>query len=140
MIEDTVLYLEGADERILNAVNPETGKEYWKRDMEFLMFGRPAFSKSMLYTGTTIGKLHAIDKATGNNVWAFSTDGYKNNRLKYFKEDDSYRDDIYSIIKSNENFLEVEMELGGIFSTPAISNGYLIIASTEGIVYCLKSM
>lgn len=47
------------------------------------------------------------------------------NRLKYFKEDDAYRDDIYSIIKSNEHFLEVEYELGGIFSTPAISNDFL---------------
>lgn len=140
ILNDTVLYLEGADERIISAVNPLTGKEYWKRDMEFLMFGRPAFSKTMLYTGTTIGKLHAMNKLTGIEVWTFSTDGYKNNRLKYFNDDDSYRDDIYSIIKSNEHFLEVEMELGGIFSTPAISNGYLVIASTEGIVYCLKSM
>ncbi len=140
MINDTVLYLEGADERIISAVNTNTGKEYWKRDMEFLMFGRPAFSNSMLYNGTTIGKLHAINKFTGNEEWTFSTDGYKNNRLKYFKDDDSYRDDIYSIIKSNEHFLEIEMELGGIFSTPAISNGYLVIASTEGNIYCLKSM
>jgi len=140
ILNDTVLYLEGADERIISAVNPQTGKEYWKRDMEFLMFGRPAFSKTMIYTGTTIGKLHAMNKLTGNEVWTFSTDGYKNNRLKYFKEDDSYRDDIYSIIKSNEHFLEVEMELGGIFSTPAIANEYLVFTSTEGSVYCLKGM
>ena len=139
MINDTALYIEGADERIISAVNPQTGKEYWKRDMEFLMFGRPAFSKTFLYTGTTIGKLHAMDKLTGNEVWTFSTDGYLNNRMKYFKDDDSYRDDIYSIIKSNEQFLEVEMELGGIFSTPAITNGYLVFTSTEGIVYCLKN-
>lgn len=140
MIEDTVLFLEGADERILAAVDPETGNEYWKRDMEFLMFGRPAFSKSMLYTGTTIGKLHAINKQTGKEVWTFFTDGYKTNRLKYFKEDDSYRDDIYSIIRSNEQFLDVEMELGGIFSSPAITDGYIVFTSTEGSIYCLKSM
>ena len=139
MINDTALYIEGADERIISAVNPQTGKEYWKRDMEFLMFGRPAFSGTFLYTGTTIGKLHAMDKLTGNEVWTFSTDGYLNNRMKYFKDDDSYRDDIYSIIKSNEQFLEVEMELGGIFSTPVITNGYLVFTSTEGIVYCLKN-
>ncbi len=72
-------------------------------------------------------------------MWTFTTDGYLNNRMKYFKDDDSYRDDIYSIIKSNEQFLEVEMELGGIFSTPVITNGYLVFTSTEGIVYCLKN-
>ncbi|HMS32939.1 MAG TPA: PQQ-binding-like beta-propeller repeat protein [Ignavibacteria bacterium] len=139
MVNDTALYIEGADERIISAMNPQTGKEYWKRDMEFLMFGRAAFSGTILYAGTTIGKLHAIDKLTGSEVWTFSTDGYLNNRMKYFKVDDSYRDDIYSIIKSNEQFLEVEMELGGIFSTPVITNGYLVFTSTEGIVYCLKN-
>ncbi len=136
--KDSVLYMAGADERILSAADPESGIKKWSRDMEFLMFGKPAFSDDMLYIGTTIGKLHGISKATGFEIWTFSTDGYKQNRLKYFKEDDTYRDDIYSIIKSNEQFLEVEIELGGIFSTPVLYNQYIIFTSTEGKVYCLK--
>ena len=137
-VNDTILFIEGADERILSAVDPQTGKEYWTNNMEFLMFGKPSFSRTLLYTGTTIGKLHAVNKLTGKKVWTFSTDGYNENRFKYFKEDDSYRDDIYSIIKSNEQFLEVEMELGGIFSTPAIKDGYIVVTCSDGTVYCLK--
>ena len=108
--------------------------------MEFLQFGPAVFDETMLFTGTTIGKLHAIDIKTGEKAWTFATDGYKANRLKYFKEDDTYRDDIYSIIKSNEHFLEVEEELGGIFSSPALSGEYIVFASTEGAVYCLRTV
>lgn len=137
-IHDSVLYIGSADERVLIAAKPETGNEFWKKEMEFLVFGNNAYSKRMMYLGTTIGKLHGINLKTGEKVWSFETESYKNNRLKYFKNDDSYRDDIYSIIKSNEQFLEVECELGGIFSTPAITNDVVIFTSTNGTIYCLQ--
>lgn len=135
---DSVLYLAGADERILSATDGKTMKEKWKRTMELLMFGKPAFSKTMMYMGTTIGKLHGVDINTGEDKWVFATDGYKLNRSKYFKADDTYRDDIYSIITTNEQFLDAQVELGGIFSTPVIENGNILFTSTEGALYCLK--
>ena len=137
-IYDSVLYIGSADERVLIAANPSTGKEYWNVKMEFLVFGNNAYSDSMMYIGTTIGKLHGINRNTGKKVWSFETDSYQRSRLNYFKPDDSYRDDIYSIIKSNEQFLEVECELGGIFSTPYISDDIILFSSTNGKVYCLK--
>jgi outer membrane protein assembly factor BamB len=137
-IHDSVLHLAGADERVLIAVEPKSGAELWKKKMEFLIFGKNVYSKSMLYVGTTIGKFHGIDAKTGEKKWTVTTDGYEKNRLKYFKEDDSYRDDIYQIIKSSEHFLEVEYELGGIFSTAAIDKDHIVFASTEGVVYCLS--
>lgn len=137
-IQDSVLYTGGADERVLVAADPATGREFWNRKMEFLIFGRFAFTDSMLFAGTTMGKLHGIDRKTGEKRWSYTTDGYLQNRLKYFKQDDAYRDDIYAIIRSNEQFLEVEFELGGIFSTPAITKDYLIVTTGEGAVYCLK--
>lgn len=137
-IHDSTLYIGSADERVLMSALPETGKVLWKKDMEFLIFGNNAYSKTMMYVGTTIGKLHGIDLKTGNKMWSFETESYLENRSKYFKPDDSYRDDIYSIIKSNEHFLEVECELGGIFSTPVITENRIIFSSTNGSVYCLK--
>ncbi|MFH1119786.1 MAG: PQQ-binding-like beta-propeller repeat protein [Bacteroidota bacterium] len=136
-IHDSVLYIGTADERALIAADPFTGHEFWKRNMEFLVFGDNAYSDSLLYVGTTIGKLHGISLTTGEKVWSFETDSYRKNRYKYFKEDDSYRDDIYSVIKSNEHFLEVECELGGIFSTPCITEDYILFSSTNGTLYCL---
>lgn len=137
-VYDSVLYIGSADERKLMSVNPITGNENWNVNMEFLIFGNNAYSDNMLYVGTTIGKLHGINLKNGSKVWSFETESYQNTRLKYFKNDDSYRDDIYSIIKSNEQFLEVECELGGIFSTPVIADDLIIFSSTNGKIYCLK--
>ncbi len=137
-ISDSVLYIGSADERVLIGADPETGAEYWRTNMEFLVFGNNAYSETLLYVGTTNGKLQAFSKLTGKYMWSFETESYKKNRLKYFKTDDTYRDDIYSIIKSNEQFLEVECELGGIFSTPVIHGNCLIFTSTNGILYCLE--
>lgn len=137
-ISDSVLYIGSADERVLIGADPETGAEFWKTNMEFLVFGNNAYSETLLYVGTTNGKLQAFSKLTGKYIWSFETETYKNNRLKYFKADGTYRDDIYSIIKSNEQFLEVECELGGIFSTPLIHGNYLIFTSTNGSLYCLE--
>jgi outer membrane protein assembly factor BamB len=137
-IYDSVLYIGTADERVLIAADPETGKEFWKINMEFLVFGNNAYSETMIYLGTTLGKLHALSLKSGKELWCFETDSYREKRFKYFKPDDSYRDDIYSIIKSNEQFLEVECELGGIFSTPLLINDNIIFSSTNGALYCLK--
>ena len=137
-IYDSTLYIGSADERVLIAALPETGKEHWRKGMEFLVFGNNAYSQNMLYIGTTIGKLHGINLKTGDKIWSFETESYLQNRSKYFKPNDSYRDDIYSIIKSNEHFLEVECELGGVFSTPYIDNQQIIFSSTNGTLYCLR--
>lgn len=137
-IYDSVLYIGSADERVLIAANPFTGKEFWNVKMEFLVFGNNAYTENLMYLGTTIGKLHGINRKNGEKIWSFETDSYLNARFKYFKPDDTYRDDIYSIIKSNEQFLEVECELGGIFSTPYISEKLIIFSSTNGKVYCLS--
>ncbi len=138
-IHDSTLYLAGADERILAAFDVNTMKEKWKRNMELLMFGHPAFEGTTLYIGTTIGKLHAVDAITGKDKWVYNTDAYTNNHLRYFKPDDIYRDDIYSIIKSNEQFLEAQVELGGIFSTPLVEKLQVFFTSTDGSLYCLST-
>ena len=137
-IHDSLLYIGSADERVLVSADPESGRELWKKNMEFLVFGNCVFSKTMLYVGTTIGKLHGISLESGEKIWSFETGTYVEKRSRYFKPDDTYRDDIYSIIKSNEQFLDVECELGGIFSTPYIDNNNIIFSSTNGILYCLK--
>ena len=137
-IHDSVLYIGSADERVLISADPASGKEFWNTHMEFLVFGNNAYSDSMLYLGTTIGKFHGISLRSGRILWSYETESYQEKRLKYFKSDDTYRDDIYSIIKSNEQFLDVECELGGIFSTPCITDDLIIFSSTNGTIYCLK--
>jgi outer membrane protein assembly factor BamB len=135
---DTVLYVGTSDDRLLLALDARTGRELWKQDVKFNIFGNCASTASLVYVGTIWGKLHAVDRKTGVIKWSFATDGYTANHLKYFKPDDTYRDDIGSVLKAAPNWIAAEYSMGGIFSTPAISGDMMVITTTEGVVYGLK--
>jgi eukaryotic-like serine/threonine-protein kinase len=136
-IRDSVLYVGTSDDMVLLALDPFTGATKWKADVKFNVFGGPAFTESMVYAGSLMGKLFGIDLKTGAIKWTITTNLYNKNKTKYFKND-LYRDDIQSIIQKGEDFLTMYYELGAFFSTPAISEGRLIITSTDGSVYCFK--
>jgi len=136
-LTDTVLYVGTSDDRLLLALDARTGQELWKVNVNFNIFGNCALTSSMIYVGTIWGKLYGVDRRTGKIRWAFGTDGYDKNHLKYFKADDSYRDDIGKILKSAPQWIGAEYSMGGIFSTPAISGEMMIVTTTEGVVYGL---
>jgi len=136
-IEDSVLYLGTAEDRLVLALDAITGQELWNTELKFHVFGRSEISPAYVYVPTIWGKLYALDRKTGDIKWALTTDGYKANHLRYFKEDDSYRDDIYTIFKSSIDLIQAEYNMGGIFSSPAIDNDMMIVTSTDGTVYGL---
>ena len=135
---DSVLYVGTSDDRILAALDANTGSELWRTNVMFNIFGSCLYSASMAYVGTLAGKLFAIDLQDGTVKWSLGTDGHNKNRLKYFKADDSFRDDITSLIKTPADFIEMEYALGAIFSTPAISQDKMIVTSTDGTLYCFS--
>lgn len=135
---DSVLYVGTSDDRILAALDANTGSELWRTNVRFNIFGSCIYSTSMGYVGTLAGKLFGIDLQDGTAKWSLGTDGHNANRLKYFKADDSFRDDITSLIKTPADFIEMEYNLGAIFSTPAIAQGRLIVSSTDGTLYCFS--
>ncbi|MFI5135676.1 MAG: PQQ-binding-like beta-propeller repeat protein, partial [Chitinophagales bacterium] len=135
---DSILYVGTSDDRILLAVDVFTGKEIWKTNMHFNIFGPCVLSSSMCYVGTLLGKVYGVDLKTGSIQWSFTDEGYQKNHLNYFKEDDSYRDDIYSLIKSDDDYIKWMYDIGAIFSSPAITNDFMIVSSTDGNIYCLK--
>jgi len=137
-VNDTVLYVGTSDDRILLALDARHGQELWSTNVKFNIFGGCVFTPGMVYVGSIWGKLFGIDKQAGTIRWAFATDGYTSNRTKYFKPDDTFRDDIGSILRAPVDWIGAEYKMGGIFSTPAISESFLILTSTEGVVYCLK--
>ena len=138
VVHDSVLYVGTSDDMVLMALDPFTGVSKWKSSLKFNVFGGVAVKDNMIYVGNLMGKLFAIDKNSGNIQWRFSTESYLKNRIKYFNEDDSYRSDIQSIIQKGDDFLTMYYDLGGIFSTPAISGNYLVLTSTNGKVYCFR--
>lgn len=137
-VKDTVVYVGTSDDRILLALDLRNGQELWRRDVKFNIFGGCAFTNKMVYVGTIWGKLFGLDQKTGDIRWVFETDGYRTNKSRYYKPDDTFRDDIGKILRSPAEFIGAEYKMGGIFSTPAISNKWMIVTTTEGMVYGLR--
>lgn len=137
-VQDTVVYVGTSDDRILLALHASDGTELWRSPVKFNIFGGCAFTTKLVYVGTIWGKLYGIDRKTGAVTWSFATDGYQANHLKYYKADDTFRDDIGSILKSPPQWIGAEYQMGGIFSTPAISGDWMVVTTTEGTVYGLK--
>jgi outer membrane protein assembly factor BamB len=135
---DSILYVGTSDDDLMLAVDGRTGKELWRTDVKFNTFGACAFSESMLYFGTLMGKVYAMEQRTGAVRWTFSTDGYNAHHDVYFKSgEEIVKSDFYRIVETPEGYIRALHELGGIFSTPALSQDRMIITSTDGSVYCL---
>ena len=134
---DSLILLSTSDPRHLYCINRANEKTYWQANLKSQAFGKCALSENMCYTGTVMGKLFGIDVSTGEIKWVFSTEGYNKNHLKYFTSEDEYRDDIFSIIKTDKDYLDMVYSCGAIFSTSAITDNEIIFSSAEGSIYCL---
>lgn len=137
-VRDTVVYVGTSDDRLLLAFDARNGREIWKTNVKFNIFGNSVVTQKSLYVGTIWGRLLAVDPKTGAIQWTFETDGYKANHEKYLKKDDTFRDDIGSILKAPVEWIAAEYKMGGIWSTPLIVDNRIIITTAEGTVYCLK--
>ncbi|UEG51281.1 PQQ-binding-like beta-propeller repeat protein [Ferruginibacter lapsinanis] len=136
---NSVVFVGTSDDYEMHAIDPATGLSKWKTNVKFNIFGSTSFTRSMLYFGTLMGKLFALDEKTGNIEWSFSTPGYKKNRSTFFTDRDELKENIFgTVIKKNEDFLSMYITLGGIFSTPAITDDQIIFTSLDGNMYALK--
>jgi outer membrane protein assembly factor BamB len=80
-VRDSALYVGTSDNRVLVSYEAATGRQYWKTDVKFNIFGGCAFTKSMVYVGTIWGKLYGLDCKTGKIKWSFATDGHRTTTL-----------------------------------------------------------
>jgi outer membrane protein assembly factor BamB len=135
---DSVLYTGTSDDKLFLALDPRTGKEIWKLDAKFNIFGPAAVSGANVYFGSQMGKLFAVNRKTGAINAIYTTEGYRKNRLNYFKEDDTFRDDIGKLISGFDSYLSMLYKIGAIYSTPAISDDVVVFSTTEGTIYCVS--
>ncbi|UAY52772.1 outer membrane protein assembly factor BamB family protein [Ferruginibacter albus] len=138
-VNDSVIYVGTSEDRLLLAIDINTGNIKWQTAVPFNIFGRCAITKRNGYFGTLMGKVYGIDLTTGKIQWTFNTDGYNKNHLKYFKPDDSYKENIGEIVGSAENIAKLYNETGAVFSTPLIISNKIIVTSADGNIYCLRS-
>jgi eukaryotic-like serine/threonine-protein kinase len=135
---DTALFVGTSDDRLLLCVDPRSGRELWRLNAGFNIFGPPAIFEDNVYVGTQMGKLFEVDRKSGKINWTFTTEGYQLNRLNYFKADDSFRDDLQTRVRSFDSYIKMLYSIGAIYSTPFITPGEIVFSSSEGILYCLK--
>ncbi|WP_202935137.1 PKD domain-containing protein [Halorussus amylolyticus] len=75
-IVDGTLYTAFHNGGNLYALDPETGAEKWSANpggTEGSTWTTPAYADGVLYLGSNDYKLHAIDAATGNELWHYDT-------------------------------------------------------------------
>lgn len=137
LISDSLLYIGTSDDRLFLCLDPETGFQKWKFDAGYNIFSAPAIKEGIVYFGTMMGHLYGLNSQTGIKTFDFTTDGYKKNKNMYFKESEAYRDDIYAIIRRNEDFLTLYENMGAIISKPIVTDNTIIISSMDGTVYCI---
>ena len=138
-LRDTALYVGTSDDDVMIAVEARTGAELWRKNVRFNTFGRLAISPSMIYFGTLLGQVYGMNTASGEIVWTFFTDGFKKNNAKYFAHPDTIsKDRFYSVVRTPEGYIDGLYSLGAIFSDPVLTNGVVIVSSTDGSLYCLK--
>jgi len=136
---DTVLYAGTSDDDVIVAFEARTGTELWRTDVRFNTFGRAALDDSLLYVGTLLGQVRALDRRTGRIAATFRTDGFRNSHSRFFTHPDSIsKDRFYSIVQTPEGYIEGLYALGAIFSDVLRTDRGLIVTSTDGRVYCLE--
>lgn len=137
LIDDSLLYIGTSDDRLFLCLNPLNGNTKWSFNAMYNIFGGPAVADSIIYFGTMMGHVFGLNKTTGEKVFDFTTLGYRQNKETYFKEDDTYRDDIYSIIKKNEDFLLLYQKMGAVIAKPLVLGNTIIISSMDGNIYAV---
>jgi outer membrane protein assembly factor BamB len=136
---DSVLYVGTSDDRLLMAIDEETGMVRWRKNLGFNIFATMAIKDHTGYTGTLMGKLFAIDLTTGNITGTFMTDGYKKHGRKYFQADNNYFvENIGKLLPNGTAILKMYEELGAIFSQPVMTGKKIIFASNDGTIYCVE--
>lgn len=136
---DTVLYAGTSDDKVLAALDGRTGQELWRTDAKFNIFGGCAFGPTTVHFGTLMGRVFGLDRKTGAVRWTFNTEGSRQNHARYFKPDDTFRDDIFAILPTYDDFLLMYYRLGAVFSAPVVAGNRLLVGSADGAVYCLES-
>jgi outer membrane protein assembly factor BamB len=135
-VRDTIVYIGTSDDRLLMALDARNGQQIWKVNSTFNIFGKCAVTPTAIYVPTIWGRLLAVDPKTGALKWAFNTDGHTANHDKYFKNDDTYKDEL--LFRAPVEWIAAEYKMGGMWSTPLVVGDKIIITTAEGIVYCLK--
>jgi eukaryotic-like serine/threonine-protein kinase len=74
-MQDGRAYASSSDGRYVEAVDAANGKPAWTFDAGANFFGSPSIAGDVVYDGDFQGRVHAVDKRTGKELWRFVAEG-----------------------------------------------------------------
>ncbi|MBI5961431.1 MAG: PQQ-binding-like beta-propeller repeat protein [Chloroflexi bacterium] len=130
----------------LYAVNAQTGKELWHKDMGGAIPGQPAYDpvRNWLYVGTFVSEVIAVDLDTHQIVdryeaenWVWGGPVYEDDVL-YFGD---LKGNLYALSVTDDGFKQKwkkPVADGAIRSTPLLTEDLIVVGSKDKHVYALK--
>jgi outer membrane protein assembly factor BamB len=135
------VYFPTSDGQRFKALEASTGRLIYDQPMKAVSFSSPAIVGNRILFGTSDGWLHLVDRATGAKVADFQTEGCRQNGTKYLDAEGRM---IGSALYPDGTLdgmvigLDRMFSLGSILSSPAVTDGLVIVGSTDGNLYALR--
>ena len=149
----TVYFGAGYGDYQIIAVDAETGREIWTRQMPYPVWGSPSVNENLVFFGLgrgtfsdsgpiPAGKVVALNTETGNIVWeheaedAVLTAIAVQNGYVFFGSRDGY---VYCL-QAADGQLNWQTDLGGpVVSSPAVTPEVVYGAAKNGYIYALSA-
>jgi len=142
-IADGVVYV-GCGDYNLYALDAYNGKKLWNYTTEAKVRSCPAVADGIVYVSSNDGNIYAFNAATGAKIWKYNT----GRRTQYpFESCPAVANGVVYVGSSNRTFYAIDAlngskiwsyNMGGIYSTPAVANGY-VYAADQNTVYAFDA-
>ena len=146
VVVDDLIYISGIDSKT-RAIDAMTGTTIWAVDITpgTYISATPAYHDGRLYFGDQVDAFHCLDTFIGSSIW--SVPGVEHGSsgiadgMVFYGEGSNYYDESARVIALNcETGQEVWSYMTtsgpfGIVSSPAITDGVMYIAATDGNLY-----
>ena len=146
VVVDDLIYISGEDSKT-RAVNAATGVTVWAVDITpgTYISATPAYHDGRLYFGDQVDTYHCLDASNGSTIWAVPGVQHGSSGIAdgivFYGEGSNYYDESARVMALNsETGQEIWSYLTnsgpyGIVSCPAITDGVMYIAATDGNLY-----
>ena len=140
-VRDGKVYFATSDSSLVYAVDAKSGEVLYSAGLNhWYLYSSPAIAGSMLYVGSTQGRLVAVDLGDLKMRWTFETDASKQLAPTYTKADGTpnrealFRSDFYDDMVTG---VERTMSMGSILSSPVVVDKVVYVGSADGNLYAL---
>lgn len=140
-VADGKVYFATSDSGLFYSFAAKTGSPLFSLKFQgWPMFSSPAIAGNLIYIGSHMGKLIAIDTAAQKVSWMFETDGAKQNTAAWTKPDGTpnyeaeFASDFYDDLVTGVSKM---MSIGAILSSPVVVGRVIYFGSADGNLYAL---